>query len=752
MINHKLNISYILALSLSVSGCELLGPELHKKLPLEPVTQEDLSNKPDKVFPELSNNGAGDSNAQDMKIEIFPGTGQSINQMPRAKKSKPAGKGEYSLNFDEADLGEVAKVILSDILGENYILGPKVAGKVTLQTSKPLSRSELLPTLDMLLDINNAAMVYQDGVYQIKNKAAAVQSSAFSTYNKYRKQVPAGYQVKVIPVKNVAVEEIAEIIKPLMQQKSILHVDSSRNIMLIAGTEAELDRAMDMVNTFDVDMMKGRSFALFPLQNVDAVKISEELEQIFNKKSSNSEFGFFKFIAIERLNAVLAITHQAKYLKDMERWIIKLDRANTAGGGGVNVYRVQHVDALELSTTLNEIFNGSGKKDRAASVAAGKKTVQVTNKKKKTNTAKKTSFRKKSGTATLSDIGEVSIIADEVNNALIIVASAQDYTVVQQVIKQLDVMPLQVLIDATIVEVSLTDNLEYGIKWFLSHNDDQNVASSNGFGPTITKTTKDKAGNESETDVAALATKLAAGAATGGFGYAFLSSSGDIGAVLNASAVDGNLNVISSPSLMVLNNQEAYIQVGDEVPIRTTESTNTNSDSTNPIQTSSIEQRKTGVKLKVKPRVNANGLVIMEIEQSVENVAAKTASGSDIDSPTISTREINSTVAVQNGETIVLGGLIKNDDTYNKTGIPFLHKLPLIGPLFGTTTKKNIKTELVVLITPRVVKSRQDARLITNEFQRKLSGIYEEDMDRVYQPLEATGHLQRKHRNIPRIK
>jgi general secretion pathway protein D len=737
MINRKRNIYYILALSLSVSGCELLGPELHKKMPLGPVVQEDLAKQTDEVFPELSNDSTGDANAEDMKIEIFPGTGQSINQTPRAKKSKASsGKGEYSLNFDEADLGEVAKVILSDILGKNYILGPKVAGKVTLQTSKPLSRSELLPTLDMLLDINNAAMVYQDGVYQIKNKAAAVQSSAFSTYSKYSKQVPAGYQVKVIPVKNVAVEEIAEIIKPLMQQKSILHVDGSRNIMLIAGTEAELDRAMDMVNTFDVDMMKGRSFALFPLQNVDAVKISEELEQVFNKKSAKSESGFFKFIAIERLNAVLAITHQAKYLKDMERWVLRLDRANTSGGGGVIVYRVQHVDALELSNTLNDIFNESGKKDKAASVAAGRKTVEVTNKKKKDTKTTKT--RKKTGTATLSDVGEVKIIADEINNSLVIVASAQDYTVMQRVIKKLDVMPLQVLIDVTIVDVSLTDNLQYGIKWFFEHNNGQGAGNSGGI-------------------LDSTAASLALAGATGGlsklagFGYGFVSKSGDIKAMLTAEAEKNNINVISSPSIMVLNNQEATIEVAKEVTLRGSEITpqtgGVGEDNALTVQTN-FEQRKVGVKVVVTPRVNANGLVIMKVEQKVEDFGTGQTNGN----PDILTREISSKVAIKDGETIILGGLINEKNTFEKSGIPLLHNIPLIGPLFGNTTKKNIKTELVVLITPRVVNTYQDARSITNEFKRKLSGIYEDDMDRVYEPAKPVGYQQRKHRNIPRIK
>jgi len=703
MTNRKQNLPYILAMSLSLSGCELLGPELHEKLPLESITEVNAIEKPEVIYQELSNESSSTVNTDALKAEMYLGTGQFISQQSTGRQGKATGKGEYSLNFDEADLGEVAKVILSDILGENYLLSPKVAGKVTLQTSQPLSRAELLPTLDMLLDINNAAMVYQNGVYQIKLKQNALQSSAFSTYNKYKKKIPAGYQVKVVPVKNVAVEELSEIIKPLMQQKSILHVDSNRNMMLIAGTATELARAMEMVKAFDVDLMKGKSFGLFPLQNVDAAKIIEELEQVFNKKSGGSESSFFQFMAIERLNAILAITQQSKYLKDIERWVFRLDRANTAAGGGVIVYRVQHVDAVELAATLNDIFSQSGKKERPASVAAGKKPVQVSNKQKKVTKTSK--VIKTLASTSLSDVGEVKIIADEVNNALVVVATAQDYAVVQRVIEQLDVMPLQVLIDATIVDVTLTDNLEYGIKWALSHNNGKNAASSNA--------------GEMLFDVAK---KAAVTSATGGFGYAFVSN--DVSAVLEAEALKNNLNVISSPSLMVLNNQEASIQVGDEISLKTSESTNTSGGDNN-VVTSTIQQRKTGVTVTVKPRVNANGLVIMEIEQSIEDARDTGSNGN----PDILTREIKSSVAVQSGETIVLGGLINEKIEFIKLGIPFLHELPLIGPLFGNTTKNKRKTELVILITPRVVKSRLDAKLVTNEFKRKLSGIYEENIE-----------------------
>ncbi|MGR9116559.1 MAG: type II secretion system protein GspD, partial [Gammaproteobacteria bacterium] len=293
-------------------------------------------------------------------------------------------------------------------------------------------------------------------------------------------------------------------------------------------------------------------------------------------------------------------------------------------------------------------------------------------------------------------------IADETNNTLVIVSTAQEYSVIRKVIEQLDVMPLQVLIDATIVDVTLTDDLQYGIEWSITHdNGGMNIIDSFGG--------------------------AAAAAFTGGLSYSFISNSEDIQAILRAQASKGNLNVISSPSLMVLNNQEASIQVGNEISLRTSQNTpltGSISDNSTLVQTNQLTQRKTGVKLKVKPRVNAGGLVIMEITQSVED--PKTTSSSPGGNPDILTREITSAVAVHSGETLVLGGLIKENNDNSKTGIPFLHELPLIGPLFGGTTYNKLKTELVVLITPRVVTSKLEARAVSDEFKRKLTGIYQE--------------------------
>ncbi len=690
---------------LSLTGCELLGPDIHQKLPLadpDPMTPD-----PDDVlYDTLSNRTTQAQQQQRFEPELYPGSGRSGSSSVTQQSEQ--GGGEFSLNFDDADLGEVSKVILADILGVNYVLSPKVSGRVTLQTSKPLSRTELIPTLEMLLEVNGAVLVQQAGVYRIIPAADGMTSAGVTMLSAGK--LGTGYQAMVVPVQYVAAAQLAEVIKPLLQDKALLNVDSDNNMLLIAGSREELFRVLELIKIFDVNQMKGRSFGLFPVYQVDAVELIDELNQIFTQGKQN-ELSAYQFMPIERLNAVLAMTHHPELLQDVEQWVTRLDRSNNITGGGAIVYRAQHVDAVKLAETLNEIFSAGQRRKNTSAVAPGKTAVTVTNKTQPAAKDKPVSdhLQMQKENPSIAELGNVRIIADEVNNALIIVATAQEYAVIEKVIKQLDIMPLQVLIEATIVAVQLTDDLKYGIRWYFSHNKAQNAGGlqTDGLSDVLGIT----------------ASKLAVATATGGFGYAFVSDSKDVIAVLNAAADDNKINVISSPSLMVLNNQEASIQVGDEVPIRTSESTNTSS-SIDPIQTSSIQMRETGVSLIVKPRVNANGLVIMDVEQSVDKAIPSDTSA--IDSPTIQQRKIKSQVAVQSGETIVLGGLIDETDSLDKGGIPFLYELPLVGPLFGSTSKSKVKTELVVLITPRVVNTRGDARMITDEFKRRLTGIYAE--------------------------
>ena len=720
--------SLTIILMLSIVGCELIGPQLHQKLPLTAVNKVDDEGL---LLPQLANQSSLDTDSNKTKVEVFT-SDQSISmdeKIQQNSKRHSSEKGEFSLNFNDADITEVAKVILGDILNRNYTISPQVTGKVALQTSKPLTRSELIPTLEMLLTVNNAALTEQNGMYLIKPANESLYSSSISSLSSSK--MPIGYQIKVIPIKNVSALELSDLLKPLLPEKSLLHVDSARNLMLVSGSSTEINRIIDLVNTFDIDVLKGRSFGLFTPAHVSAAKIIDELNQIFNhKKEKEGELSFFRFIEIERLNSILAITHQEHYLKSIENWVLRLDRVNTEAAGGVNVYRAQHVNALDLSDTLNNIFKNGTQTSSKASIASGRKSLSASNKSDRSNDSamgdnqssdnkslnKPTSGGLGSGTASganNNDLPNVKIIADAANNSLIIVATAQEYKVIQSVLKQIDVLPLQVMIDATIVEVTLNDQLKYGIQWYLTHN--------NGGTNIIT------GGSASPPDGINL-TDIAKGVTTGGFSYAFSSGSKDINAVLQASATDNNINVISSPSLMVLNNQEASIKVGDSVPIRSSISTNLNNSTPGGIQTSSIQMIDTGIHLAVRPRVNAGGLVSMDILQTV-NQAKATTDISGIDSPTITKREIETSVVVQNGETIALGGLIKESNDYSRFGVPVLHEIPLFGSLFGSTSRNKDKTELVVLLTPRVMKSRQDAQDVTEEFKRKLSGIYVEPVE-----------------------
>jgi general secretion pathway protein D len=299
----------------------------------------------------------------------------------------------------------------------------------------------------------------------------------------------------------------------------------------------------------------------------------------------------------------------------------------------------------------------------------------------------------------IGESGTIRIIADEINNALVILATAQEYKQVEAAMRRLDVSAQQVLIEATIAEITLQGDLKYGMEWFFTNKLGDKTgqglldlsATGAGIGPTIP-----------------------------GFSYSIIDSAGAVRAVLNALAQDSRLNIISSPSLMVLNNQTANINVGDEVPVVTQQQQSTVGTSS-PI-VNNIEYRNTGVLLEVTPRVNTGGMVVMDVRQEVSQVTSESADTTTL-TPTISNRSITTSVAVQSGQTVVLGGLIREQKVQSRSGIPGLYNLPIIGPLFGTTVDEQVRTELVVLITPRAVRNSAEAAQVTDEFRNKMESL-----------------------------
>lgn len=636
------------------------------------------------------------------RAEIYRGSGSMVD-LGSATRQADAEEGEITLNFQQMEIAEVVKIILGEILNTNYVLDPNVSGTVSLQTSRPLSRAALLPTLETLLQVNGAVLVKSQNFYEIVPIDAAPSGALVPRLNPLPER---GYQLLVIPLRYIGAAELQKILDPLKPVKGLLQVDEARNLLLVAGTQDELNNIRETVRVFDVDQLRGMSVGLFRLQVVESGVVLKELEAIFGDAASGPLAGMVRFLPIERLNALLVITPQAKYLEDARAWVERLDRAEGGQGVSMHVYHVQNGKAEHMAEILTQLFEGRPEESedgrlRANQLQAGQ--APAAGAEGEVAAGRESQLLGPGGQGTNLDVGQVSIIADDETNTLLVMATPGDYKKVLQAIQRLDVLALQVLVEATIVEVNLEDELRYGLQWFFKSA----IGGKTGRGvlgrfPLVTPTDLSPSGSFNVFD--ADGTRV----------------------LLDLLAADSKINVVSSPTLMVLDNQTATIRVGDQVPVRTSETTNTSGVINQPAEptalvTSTIQYRDTGVLLEVKPRVNNGGLITLEITQEVNDVSATATSG--IDSPTINQRRITTNVAIQSGETLVLGGLIKENNGRASEGLPYLRNVPVLGWLFGSHGKSTSRTELVVMLTPTAVTSRNEARDVTREYRNKLQGV-----------------------------
>jgi general secretion pathway protein D len=606
--------------------------------------------------------------------------------------------GDVKLNFQNANLLEVIKIILGDTLGLNYTVDPSVQGVVSMVTTNALQRDDLVPTLETLLRMNGAALVRTDGFYNIVPLANALAEVRAPQLGDSKLPLPRGFAVRVVPLRYVAAEEMAQILTPFMVgSNQLLRVDSTRNLLILASAGSDMGRLLETIDVFDVDQMKGMSVALFTPDFVDAKTLSEDLENLLTDPEFGLMRGLVRFVVVERINGLMAVTARAEHLARVREWVQRLDRNTGDANPRLFIYRVQNGKAADLATVLSGLFSGSNSQ-RPASLAPGlvPATVGQAPGNSEDGASPNPAFSPPgslSAGLTLSGDQQVQIIADEPNNALLILARGEEYRQILAALKQLDVSPMQVLIEVTIAEVTLSDNLSFGVEWFFKNR----VGSRGGLG------TLDLGGQ-------------GIGAVVPGFSYAISGADGPINFVLNTLATESRLSIISSPSLLVLNNHEASIQVGDEVPITTQQQQSTVTDDARIIN--SIEYRETGVLLTVKPRINSGGLVIMEVEQEASQVPSTGVA--DPLTPRIQQRKISSTVAVNSGDTIILGGLIQEGRDTSESGLPALHKVPFLGALFGNKADNQDRTELIVLITPRAVSDGTTALQVTEEYRQRL--------------------------------
>ena len=685
----------IICLTVGLMSCASTGVDLSKEVDgndyLEGLESSKYSGA---VF----NDKVVEETEKKEQFEFYPGSGEFIDM---SEASKPhtfvSGKGEISLDFEGDELAGVVNFVLGEYLKVNYVIAPGVQGKVTFATAKPINKDQLLPILEMLLSWNNAALVFIEDRYHVMPKAQAIKGNLNPQYGHMTNRL--GYTVMVVPLKYIAPAEMEKVLAPYIKDGAIVKADNARNLLFLSGTKRELTMYLDTINIFDVDWLEGMSTGIFSLNRVEASTIVTELEAIFGEGADNPLAGMFRFMPLERLNAIMVITPQERYLHKAKEWILRLDRADSESSLNLYVYNVKNIKADDLAGYLSDVFGGSGgsRKSNSGQVAPGANGKEIG-----TKTNKSKNINKNKG----SNNSDISITAIEENNQILISANAQEYESIMSAISRLDIEPLQVFIEAKIIEVSLVNEFSHGVQWFFGADrgddsgddgsDDGSTANSKGF-VSIRDTEGATLGNQ----------------------LSYLLTGVDIEARISAMESTKTGKVLQTPSLLVLNNKEATINVGEQIPIRTSNLGNNFNNGNNNGLRSSVSYRQTGMKLKVKPRINPGGLVYIELTQEVSFPKPADENGNR----PIDNRDITTEIAIQSGQSVVMGGLIKDNSGIGKTGVPVLSKIPLLGNLFGTKNKSSERTELLVIITPTVIENPEQAKQLTKEYADQFKGL-----------------------------
>ena len=624
---------------------------------------------------------------------------------PRGKKVAADRGPKVVLNFDNADLYAVISTI-GELLGINYIVGPNVAGKVTINTAGGLYKKDLFPIFLKILEVNGLTAIKEGNLYKIVQIKDSPRMPLDLRLSAGGEEVPPMDKIviQIIPLKFISTGEITTLITPFMSKGGTIVSDANSNTLIVIDKWLNILKALRLIGTFDVNIFDKVKYRFYPLEYLDAEEMVAFLTDFtsYYEKATNV---FVKFIALTRMNTLLVITTAPHIFEKVEEILHRVDVAAEESQTRIHIYFVKNGKAKGLASLLGKVFNTKSSSKDKTSKAGGAATIagnpfsaaRVKEKKaekaaevKAKETPRKISPAAKgepSGSGTLT--AEIKITSDEIRNALIIEAIPSDYRIIEDILRRIDVLPRQVLIEATIAEVTHDSSIELGMEWALGK-----------------------------------------GAAAGGTG-SFLATIGSAGlkysigvtdkwyAELNALATKGLVNIISSPHVLASDNQEAKIDVSREIPVasgQTTVSANTT------LSETTIEYRDTGVILSVIPHINERGLVTMDISQEVSDLDAD-VNVANKNYPSFFKRTVKTTLTVKHGQTIVIGGLIRDKEEEDISGVPCLIDVPVVRYMFGYETKKTEKIELIVLITPRVVANLDDVDAVTQEFKQKVRNV-----------------------------
>ncbi|WP_407154058.1 type II secretion system secretin GspD [Bradyrhizobium sp. STM 3557] len=667
----------------------------------------------------------------------------------------PASGGGYDLNFESTPVATVAKVVIGDILGTGYTIDPRVQGTVSLVSVRPVPKSDIVFVLENALRVNGVVLVHDSTGYRLTPLGDAVGAGRVDAA---AANPEAGYGVSVVPLQYVSAQTILKLMDSFATKPGTVRADSTRNLLLIQGTGPERRNAVETAMSFDVDWMRGQSVGIYPLNNSAPEPLVAELEKIMDSGEAGLSQGVVKFQPVSRLNAIMVVSRKPALLQTAANWIKRLDREDSTRNS-VHVYAIKYGDARQIARVLNDMFVGgsSSSLDNADSqLAPGSGSSSTSSADRLSLNANSASASQSSGFGTRSSspsamsgspsgFGQqqssnasqsgggaldssrgsggsgqplmqgVRITPDVVNNSLLIYADQANYKIIEATLAQLDQAPLQVAIDATIAEVTLTNELSYGVQTYITSKqlglkgNQGSITNSQSTSAPTTTTSTDANG------VVSTVTSAVINRAFPGFNF-LIGSDTNPAVILDALHAVTSVKVLSNPSLVVINNQVATLQVGDVVPVSTGSATVLTTSNT---VVNTIDYRNTGIILRVSPRINVNGNVRLEVEQEISNVAPGSAASL---TPTVSERRVKSSISVASGQTVLLAGLISEQQNGSRNGIPLLDEIQGLGDAFSHQDKKGTRTELIIFIRPQIIRNGTDAHHIAEELRSKLRG------------------------------
>lgn len=690
--------------------------------------------------------------AQEVEDEPFVEDGLSDEDDPAlaglaeagAEECVPVGEAELiELNFEGADIREVIQGLAAGLC-IHYSIDPRVQGAVTLRTASKIRGQDLFPLFHQILRLNGIAAVKAGDIYHIAPVGEAKTQVPLLSESSGRRRTASTqgeFVIELIKVEHIAVGEMTEILQPFISPGGDAVAYPRGNLVILVDLASNVERLRDLIAAFDTDMFRSLHTQIYRIEHANVEDLGKELASILQPygvtPENMAERGLY-IIPLARLNAIVVFGFNQEVFSQIEKWIRVLDVPPEQGGGRtVYVYAVENSKAADLAGVLGDLYGGgSGGRSRSRSDANRDANRAADRNEGDSDTGLGRGGglggRGSRGGGSRSVLIEpmegetplfkevVRIVADEISNSLIILATPRDYDKIREVLVRIDVVPRQVLIEAIIAEIKLDGDLKFGIEYAFATGSIENILGTTGAGGTAGVSASED-GTLSITNGSLLQSGARRAVNIGQSGlFSFITDQDRFVALINAVNTRSRVNILATPHIIAADNREAHILIGEEVPILT--STQQSTLATANI-VSSIQYRDTGTILTILPQVNSAGLVNMEIRQEVSDVG--TASFGDTSSPSFISRETETTVVVRNRESVLIGGIIDERVERSRNGVPFLMDVPVLGRLFRVDRDKRERTELVILITPYVIRDRNEAQTVTKEFTDRVTRLRE---------------------------